>query len=104
MVKKLFILLLICVPFVYAYYHKPSFRSHQEGIYHSAAGADPEVNDDFFGQPVWDDLSFTDWFVFTASRDRKLSTLVSIGLADHVFVVDSDWAQNEFRLKPEIPR
>jgi hypothetical protein len=104
MMKKILIVLLVCAPFVYAFYHKPSFRIHREEIYRSAAGADQEVGDDFFDQPVWDDLSFADWFIFTATRDRKLSTLVSIGLADHVFVVDSDWAQNEFKLKSEILR
>ena len=102
--KKLLILALICAPFVYANYHKPSFRSHQETIYFSAPGADPGVSEDFFDQPAWDNLSFTDWFVFTATRDKKLYTLVSIGLADHVFVVDSDWAKNEFKLKPAILR
>ena len=102
--KKLFILVLITAPFIFAYYHKPSFRAHQEEIYFSAKGAAPEVSDDFFERQEWDDLSFADWFIFTATRDNKLYTLVSIGLLDQVFIVDSEWAQTEFKLKPEILR
>lgn len=98
--KKLIILILIIGPLVYAYYHKPTFARHQEKIYLDAHGTDTTIDDDVYAMPQWDGLEFTDWFIFSATREKKLSTMVSFGLVDRVFVVDSDWAREAWGLKP----
>lgn len=99
--KKLLIAVLVLAPFVYAYYHKPPFRQHQERIYLDARQTVATVDEPFYELPEWDGLEFADWFIFTATREKKLYTLVSFGLVDHVFVVDPDWAPKTFRLKAE---
>jgi hypothetical protein len=99
--KKLLIAVLVFAPFVYAYYHKPPFRQHQEKIYLDAKQSEATVEEPVYDQPEWDGLEFADWFIFTATREKKLYTLVSFGLVDHVFVVDSDWAPKTFNLKAE---
>jgi hypothetical protein len=99
--KKLLIAALVISPFVYAYYHKPPFRQHQEKIYLDIRQAATTDEETVYELPEWDALEFADWFIFTATREKKLSTLVSFGLVDHVFVVDSDWAPKAFKLKAE---
>ncbi|HLO25991.1 MAG TPA: hypothetical protein VK187_07750 [Geobacteraceae bacterium] len=98
--KKLVILILIIAPFAYAYYHKPAFAKHQERIYLDAYGPEATIDDEVYAMPQWDGLEFTDWFIFSATREKKLSSMVSFGLVDRVFVVDSDWAREAWRLKP----
>ena len=99
--KKLLIAVLVLAPFVYAYYHKPPFRQHQERIYLDARQTETTVDEAVYELPEWDELEFADWFIFTATREKKLYTLVSFGVIDHVFVVDSDWAPKTFKLKAE---
>jgi hypothetical protein len=97
--KKYLILALIIAPFVYASYHKPPFAKHQEKIYLVAYGPETAIDDAVYTLPEWDELDFSDWFIFTATRDKKVYTMVSFGLADHVFVVDTDWARDVWKLK-----
>lgn len=98
--KRYLILALIIAPFVYAYYHKPPFTTHQEKIYLVAHGSEATIDDAVYALPEWDGLDFADWFIFTATRDKKLYTMVSFGLVDSVFVVDTDWARETWGLKP----
>ncbi len=99
--KKLLVAILVAAPFVYAYYHKPPFSMHQDKIYRDVAKPGTTIDEAVYSLPAWDELEFKDWFVFTATRDKKLYSLVSFGLVDHVMVVDSDWAPKAFNLKPQ---
>ena len=96
--KKLFIILLLIAPFVYAYYHKPLLEKHQEKIYVVAKGEGVAFDEAAAALPQWDALEFVDWTIFTGTRDKEHYSLVSFGLLDHVFVVDSDWAPKVFKL------
>jgi hypothetical protein len=98
--KKFLVMIVIIAPFVYAYYHKPPFTKHQEKIFLVAHEADTAIDEGMYALPEWEGLDFSDWFIFTATRDKKLYTMVSFGLVDHVFVVDPDWARDVWKLKP----
>lgn len=98
--KKLIVIIILIAPFVYAYYHKPPFAKHQEKIFLTAHGEDAAIDEGMYNLPEWEGLEFSDWFIFTATRDKKLYTMVSFGLVDHVFVVDPDWGLEVWKLKP----
>lgn len=96
--KKLLILIILLAPLVFAYYHKPPFSKHQEKIYLAAIKKETSVDEAIYAMPQWDDLEFVDWLIFTATREKKLYSLVSFGLVNHVVVIDSDWATKAFDL------
>ncbi|MCM2357731.1 MAG: hypothetical protein NDI77_06255 [Geobacteraceae bacterium] len=97
--KKYFIIALLLAPFVYGYYHKPQFDQHREKIWVEAKGGDATFDEAAGAQPEWENLYLVDWLVFTATRENKLATLVSFGLLDRVFVLDSEWAPKAFKLQ-----
>jgi len=101
--KKFVIIALLLAPFVYGYYHKPQLDRHREKIWAAAKGEDAAFDQAAAELPQWDDLYLVDWLVFTGTRDKKLETIVSFGLFDHVFVIDSDWAPQTFKLSKEKP-
>ena len=70
---------------------------HEEKIYVSAKGGDTTFDEAAAALPEWEGLEFVDWTVFTATRDKKIYSLVSFGLLDHVFVLDTDWGALRFK-------
>lgn len=63
-----------------------------------AKGGNATFDEEAAALPEWDNLYLVDWLAFTATRDKKLDSLVSFGLLDRVFVLDSDWAPKMFKL------
>ncbi|SRR6266540_1482815 len=101
--KKYFIIALLLAPFVYGYYHKPHFDQHREKIWVEAKGGDATFDEEARALPEWENLYPVDWLVFTATRNKALESLVSFGLFDRVFVIDSDWAPKVFKLSKAGP-
>ena len=100
--KKIIIILLLLAPFVYAYYHKPLLDRHQEKLYATSKLENTTFDEAAASLSEWDGLEFVDWTVFTATRDKTAYSLVSFGLLDHVFVLDSDWAPKAFKLNRKL--
>jgi hypothetical protein len=103
LMKKYFIIALLLAPFVYAYYHKPNVDQHREKIWVEAIGGDATFDEAARALPEWDNLYLVDWLVFTATRNKTLESLVSFGLLDRVFVLDSEWAPKVFNLPKAQP-
>lgn len=100
LIKKLVITFLLVAPFVYAYYHKPLLDKHREKIYSKAAGEEAAADQAVYDLPQWGGLEFSDMLIVTATRDKSIYSMVSIGMLDHVLVMDTDWAPKAFKLKP----
>ena len=82
---KKFILFILLITAA-LHYTNPAFKDHKRTIGATSLKSAAEADD-----PVWNDLAYMDFFVFSATQGVSKQALVSVGAFRFVTIIDSKW-------------